>query len=208
MARLAFLLPPCFWLVLPLCFGSLGFGQATEGDILRGSYGPYRANNDLLFYHLDLRVDPNKKHISGKNTIRFKMLEDGDRIQLELNPKFTIEKILLDPSSRTPASLHHQRVVDRTIYVDFPHTLKQGRTYTIDFYYSGDPVDSGRFGGFSIRKDPAGRPWITTACEEEGASIWWPNKDQWRDEVENMQISVSIPNGLVDASNGKFVGKT
>src|SRR5271163_3272723 len=55
---------------------------------------------------------------------------------------------------------------------------------------------------------PAGRPWIYTACEDIGASVWWPNKDQWRDEVENMQISVAIPSGLVDVSNGKFVGKT
>ncbi len=38
--------------------------------------------------------------------------------------------------------------------------------------------------------------------------MWWPNKDQWRDEVESMEISVAIPNGLVDVSNGKFVGKT
>ena len=50
--------------------------------------------------------------------------------------------------------------------------------------------------------------WITTACEGEGASIWWPNKDQWRDEVENMDISVAIPNDLIDVSNGRFVGKT
>ena len=55
---------------------------------------------------------------------------------------------------------------------------------------------------------PSGHPWINTACEGIGASVWWPNKDQWRDEVENMQISVAIPNGLVDVSNGKFVGKT
>src|SRR5688572_14962549 len=27
---------------------------------LRGEYGPHRANNDLLFYHLDVRVDPEK----------------------------------------------------------------------------------------------------------------------------------------------------
>jgi len=38
--------------------------------------------------------------------------------------------------------------------------------------------------------------------------VWWPNKDQWRDEVEGMEISVAIPNGLVDVSNGKFAGKT
>jgi hypothetical protein len=41
-----------------------------------------------------------------------------------------------------------------------------------------------------------------------GASVWWPNKEQWRDRVENMQISVSIPNYLVDVSNGQFQGKT
>jgi len=35
----------------------------TRADILRGEYGPYRANNDLLFYHLDVRVDPDKKFI-------------------------------------------------------------------------------------------------------------------------------------------------
>ena len=45
----------------------------TRADILRGACGPYRANNDLLFYHLDVRVDPEKRFISGKNTIRFKV---------------------------------------------------------------------------------------------------------------------------------------
>ena len=30
----------------------------TRTDILRGAYGPFRANNDLLYYHLDIRVDP------------------------------------------------------------------------------------------------------------------------------------------------------
>src|SRR5271156_1796692 len=55
----------------------------TRADILRGAYGPYRVNNDLLSYHLDIRVDPGKQTISGKNSIRFKMLQDGTRIQLD-----------------------------------------------------------------------------------------------------------------------------
>src|SRR5205085_11982919 len=46
----------------------------TRADILRGEYGRYRSNNDLLSYRLDVRVDPEKKSIAGKNTIRFKML--------------------------------------------------------------------------------------------------------------------------------------
>ena len=31
---------------------------------LRGGYGEERANNDLLYYHLDVRVDPAKKTIA------------------------------------------------------------------------------------------------------------------------------------------------
>jgi aminopeptidase N len=174
----------------------------TRGDILRGGYGQYRANNDLLFYHLDVRVDPEKKFLSGKNTIRFKMLKDDTRIQLDLHSALHVDKILLGTTE-----LKYEREFG-AVFVDFPQTLRAGRVYTIDFYYSGNPLETGRFGGIAFRKDPAGRPWINTACEGIGASIWWPNKDQWRDEVESMRISVSIPNDLVDVSNGKFLGKT
>jgi aminopeptidase N len=174
----------------------------TRENILRGEYGRYRANNDLLFYHLDVRVDPEKKFISGKNTIRFKMLKEDTRIQLELYANLTIEKILL---AATP--LKYERDVN-TVFVDFPETLKAGREYSIDVHYSGNPLETGRFGAMAFRKDPIGRHWITTSCEGPGASIWWPNKDQWRDEVETMRISVAVPNDLVDVSNGRFLGKT
>ncbi len=172
----------------------------TRTDLLRGEYGPDRANNDLLFYHLDIRLDPEKKFISGKNTIRFKMLTDASRIHLDLNPELAIDKILLDGSA-----LKYDRD-SGAVFVNFPETLRTGRTYSIDFYYSGSPIETARFGGITFKKDSSGHPWINTACEDVGASFWWPNKDQWRDRVENMEISVAVPNGLTDVSNGKFLG--
>ena len=174
----------------------------TQAQLLRGGYGPYRANNHLLFYHLDIRVDPAKKFISGKNTVRFKMLQDGNRIQLDLTPNLSIDKILLGTTA-----LKYERQFG-AVFIDFPETLRAGKTYSIDFYYSGHPVSTGRFGGFTFGEDPSGHPWVYTACEGIGAYIWWPNKEQWRDRVQSMEISVSIPNGLVDVSNGKFMGKT
>jgi aminopeptidase N len=176
--------------------------EPTHFDILRGAYGQYRANNDLLYYHLDIRVDPDKKLVTGKNTIRFKMLKDDTRIQLDLADALNIDKILLGTTQ-----LKYQRD-SGAVFVDFPETLHAGRTYSIDFYYSGTPVHQGRFGGFTFGTDTSAHPWIYTACEGIGASIWWPNKDQWRDEVESMEISVAVPNNLVDVSNGKFMGKT
>ncbi|MGH7785123.1 MAG: M1 family metallopeptidase, partial [Candidatus Binatia bacterium] len=167
--------------------GQTAASTPTHADILRGEYGRYRANNDLLSYALDIRIDPDKKFVSGKNTIRFKMLKDDTRIQLDLYDNLNVDKITLGS-----ASLKYTRD-SGAVFVDFPQTLKTGKTYSIDFYYSGTPKTIGRFGGFTFGKDPVGRTWIFTACEGLGASLWWPNKDQWHDEVENMRISVAIP---------------
>ena len=174
----------------------------TRADILRGEYGQYRANNDLLSYHLDIRVDPAKQSIGGKNTIRFKMLKDDTRIQMDLYAYLKVDKILLGNTT-----LKYTRELN-AVFIDFPQTLRAGREYAIDFYYSGTPEPVARFGCLTFKKDTAGRDWITTACEDVGASYWWPNKEQWRDEPESMQISVAVPNGLMDVSNGAFAGKT
>ncbi|HMY75462.1 MAG TPA: M1 family peptidase, partial [Blastocatellia bacterium] len=174
----------------------------SRADILRGEYSEWRANNDLLSYDLDVRVDPERKFISGKNTIRFKMLRDDKRIQLDLFADLNVDKIL-----HGATELKYTRELG-TVFVDFPAPLKKDSVQSIEFHYSGFPKETGRFGGISFRRDPAGRHWITTACQGIGASIWWPNKDQQRDEVENMRLRVAIPSNLTDVSNGRLTGKT
>lgn len=173
----------------------------TRAQLLRGEYNKARSNNDLLYYHLDVKVDPETKTIAGKNTIKFRMLNEDSKIQIDLYANLNVDKILM---GTTP--LKYERELN-AVTITFPAPIKPGREVSIDFYYSGTPTQTGRFGGFTFSKDPAGRPWIFTACEGEGSSIWWPSKDQWRDEVESMDISVSIPSALTDVSNGRFVSK-
>src|SRR5438477_36463 len=116
-----------------LIFSSLTLSGAAQGpapnpsatpariQTLRGEYGRFRANNDLLYYHLDIRIDPEKKFISGKNTIRFKMLQDDTRIQLDLVSTLNVDKILL---GKTPLKFEREL---NTVFVDFPETQKAGR---------------------------------------------------------------------------------
>ncbi len=171
-------------------------------DVLHAAYGPYRANNDLLYYHLSVRVDPVTKTISGSNEVRFKMLADGSRIQLDLTDTLQIDSMMQGKSS-----LKYTRE-NGAVFVDFPQTLRRGQTYSIVVAYSGAPVAKGRFGGMTFEQDSAGRPWITTACEDDGSSIWWPSKDQWKDEPQDgMDLSVAVPNALTDVSNGRFVSR-
>src|ERR1700722_17933369 len=129
----------------------------THANLLRGANGPFRSNNLLLYYHLDIRVDPVAKTIGGKNTIRFKMLRDGSRIQLDLTDVLNVDKILLGD---TP--LKYQRD-GSAVFVDFPDALKAGKEYSVDFYYSGHPRTLGRFGAITFGQDPGGNPWIYTA---------------------------------------------
>jgi aminopeptidase N len=174
----------------------------TRAEVVKGEYGRYRANNDLLHYDLDIKVDPVKKWLGGKNTIRFKMLKDDTRIQLDLVPYMNIDRIVLGTEP-----LKYERDLT-AVYIDFPSTLRSGRTYEIEFHYSGNPVETGRFDGFAFKKDADGHDWINTANEGEGASLWWPCKDQWRDEPEGMEIKIAVPNDLINVSNGRFIAKT
>src|SRR5437667_1044300 len=148
----------CLSLLALLAIVTLASGQTppqqtppspSRADILRGEYSQWRANNDLLSYDLDIRVDPAKKFISGKNTIRFKMLKDDTRIQLDLFANLKVDKILSGSTE-----LKYTRELG-TVFVDFPATLKKNSVQSIDFYYSGYPKETGRFGGISFGKDPA-----------------------------------------------------
>jgi aminopeptidase N len=180
----------------------------TEDDLLRGGYGPYRANNDLLFYHLTLKVDPVAKTVAGTNVVRFRMLKDGRKIQMELTPELALDSVTFEgkPVQYARAKLAASSAASRTFYVEFPRELKAGEVDEVAIAYHGRPVTQGRFGCFSFDKDKEGKPWITTACEGEGASVWWPNKDQWKDEPQDgMEMDIAVPNGLMDVSNGRFV---
>ncbi|MGI4755611.1 MAG: M1 family metallopeptidase [Janthinobacterium lividum] len=184
-----------------LAMGSVPGTEATSSKSLVGSYGPYRSNNDLLHYRLNVRVDPSKRLLSGSNVVQFRMLQDGTRIQLELSEALTIQKVLFHGKE---ARFNRE---GQSFFVDTPTQMRRGHTYSVEVFYSGVPKETGRFGGVLFRKDEAGRPWIATSCEDDGARVWWPNKDQWQDEPQDgMDLLVEVPDGLTDISNGRLQG--
>ena len=88
--------------ILLLAIGFNSFGQEqpfTEQDTLRGSITPERSWWDLKFYHLKVEVEPDKKYISGSNTIRYTVLSPHERLQVDLQPPLKIEKVTQDGQS-------------------------------------------------------------------------------------------------------------
>src|SRR5690606_20909570 len=49
-----------------------------------------------------------------------------------------------------------------------------------------------------------GKPFVASACQGIGASVWWPCKDHMYDEPDSARISVRVPEGLMNISNGRL----
>jgi aminopeptidase N len=63
-------------------------------------------------------------------------------------------------------------------------------------------------GGFTWTTDSLGRPWIATTDQGMGASAWWPNKDTQADEPDSQRVALTVPQPLIDVSNGRLRNTT
>ncbi len=173
----------------------------TRADSLRGNQGPLRTCYDLSYYHLDVKLDPARRFISGSNLFRFTATQDFTRLQFDLFANLKVEKVVYG-SRELPFTREANAV-----FVSFPTPLRKGQRAEFTVQYSGLPTVAKKApwdGGVVFTQDAAGQPWAATACQGVGASIWWPCKDQQADEVDSMLISVSVPRGLKDVSNGRL----
>ena len=57
-------------------------------------------------------------------------------------------------------------------------------------------------------QDRNGKPWIESVCQGSGASLWWPCKDHLSDKPDSMKIRITVPDDLMDISNGRLLQKT
>ena len=173
----------------------------TRQDTLRGSITPERIWWDLTYYHLEVKVDPNKKYISGKNTIQYKVLSAYKTMQIDLQAPLTITKVTQD--GKELKVIHD----GNAHFIKLMKNQPIGKKETVVVYYKGNPKEAIRApwdGGFSWKKDKNGNHFVATSCQGLGASVWWPCKDHMYDEVENMRISVTVPSDLMDVSNGRL----
>ena len=173
----------------------------SRQDTLRGSITAERVWWDLTYYHLELTVDPDKKYISGKNTIKYTVLKVYQTMQIDLQTPLHITKATQDGKD---LEIIHE---GNAHFIKLTKEQVLGNTERIVVHYEGNPKEAVRApwdGGFSWKKDKNGNHFVATSCQGLGASVWWPCKDHMYDEVESMRISVTVPNHLMDVSNGRL----
>lgn len=188
----------CIALMATLTAGAQQFSRA---DTLRGTITPQRAWWDVTNYDLHVRVNPDDSTFSGFNTITYKILKPDSIMQIDLQAPMVIDSVVQDKKSLPVTRDGNAWFIKTTA----PQTKDRSKKITV--FYSGKPrkaVKAPWDGGVVWAKDDKGRPWIATACQGLGASIWWPNKDTQSDEPEDMTINVTVPSDLTDVSNGRL----
>ena len=173
----------------------------TRQDTLRGTITPEREWWDLTYYHLDIKVEPDKKFISGSNTVGYKVLKSNKMMQIDLQEPMKITSVEADGKS-----LKFNRD-GNAYFIELKQKQKKNDVNYIKINYEGFPKEAIRApwdGGLSWTRDENGNHFIATSCQGLGASVWWPNKDHMYDEVDSMLISVNVPKNLTNVSNGRL----
>jgi aminopeptidase N len=173
----------------------------TRQDTLRGSITPERAWWDLTYYHLDIAVKPSDSTIYGSNTVVYRVLDRGKRMQIDLQPPLNISSVV-----QNGRELQFRRE-GNVFWIDLAEEQVKGKIYSITISYGGKPKVSVRppwSGGITWSRDSNGQPFVASSCQGDGASLWWPCKDHMYDEPDSMLISVNVPENLMDVSNGRL----
>ena len=193
-------------LLLPSAAAAQAPRDFTRADTLRGSYTtPGRAWWDVTFYDLRVAINPADSSVRGSNGITYRVLQPGETLQLDLMVPLEIDSVIQNGNALT------FRREGNAFFASVPAPPRAGETQRVTVYYHGKPQPAKRppwEGGFSWATDSLGRPWIVTTDQGMGASVWWPNKDTQADEPDSQRVALTVPDPLLDVSNGRLRSTT
>lgn len=173
----------------------------THADTLRGSIGPGRAWWDVSFYDLHVRVNPADSSVSGTSGITYRVLHPAKVMQLDLKEPLAVDSVVQDG---------RRLAVRRDSNAFFVTTVARqpaGALKTVTVFYHGRPRAAQHApwdGGFVWTRDSTNAPWVASAVQGFGASGWWPTKDTQADEPDSQRVAITVPDPMVDVSNGRL----
>ena len=183
-----------------LCQEASAQAAFTRADTLRGSITPERGWWDLNYYHLSVEVFPDTKTLKGTNLVRYKVTSPHQVMQIDLQEPLKITSVTQE------GEILEVRREGAAHFITLKKKQVPGTFEKILISYEGQPKEAVRppwDGGITWTKDNNGNQFIASSNQGIGSSVWWPSKDHPADEVDSMLITVTVPKGLQNVSNGR-----
>ena len=197
--------------ILLFCIAGITNAQAifTKTDTLRGSLNDQRDWFDILKYDITVQPFFETKSIIGRVTWTAKVIKVSNDIQIDLQPPFIIDSIIYSainsPQKNSTLSFTRDNNIAIANLTDHPAI---NSSFQLTIYYHGIPREAIRppwDGGWIWKKDANGKPWMSVACQNIGASVWYPCKDIQSDEPDNgASLTMIVPDTLLAIGNGRL----
>ena len=197
--------------ILLFCIAGITNAQTifTKADTLRGSLNDQRDWFDILKYDITVQPFFETKSIIGRVTWTAKVIKVSNDIQIDLQPPLIIDSIIYSainsPQKNSTLSFTRDNNIAIANLTDHPAI---NSSFQLTIYYHGIPREAIRppwDGGWIWKKDANGKPWMSVACQNIGASVWYPCKDIQLDEPDNgASLTMIVPDTLLAIGNGRL----
>lgn len=182
--------------------------KTTSEYTLGSGGGPTENQLDLSvsYAELNFTILPETETIIGQSTLHLDSSKSRNVFSVDLDRVFDIDYIAVNGVELSDDKYENPNG-ELIVRLDTP---VQGKI-ELTLHYQGKPRKAVRApwdGGFDWKTTPAGKPWVATAVQGEGCDLFWPCIDQPYGEVPKMDIKVTVPNGLVAATNGVLISTT
>ena len=149
---------------------------------------------DVIYYSLDVRINPQTEFLEGTVAINaISLIEGLSQLTLDLIDDMIVTSIMGDVSGFV-----HE---NNTVVIDLSQNFNQNDTVQVTIFYNGYPSLEEGFNPMTFDRS---RQTITISSEScpYYARYWWPCKDRPDDKPKKMDIKITVPSNLVAASNG------
>ncbi len=149
-------------------------------------------NYDVNFYFIDLNATNQNKTISGKTSMKAKVVNQPlSELMLQLNSSLIVDSVHLN------GMLYPFTFTNSEIHVSVSSTIPIGQYFIADVFYHGTSTGSG-IKSSSVLNTRA--TW--TLSESYHAMDWFPCKQELTDKIDSAYIFITCPNTLQVGSNG------
>ncbi len=152
------------------------------------------ADYDQVYYDLDFDISTDPQNLTGTVTGVFRSNINGlTHVNLNFDSREDYPPYWSDfmVSGNVSSYIHSNWVLS----IDLDRAYNFGEYFSITVHYSGIPRPSG-LAGFWFGRG------VYTLSEPYAAQSWWPCKDDPADKMDSVKIRVTVPTGMIVASNG------